>query len=135
MNILILTIITASIVLIVTKSKIFGAKREFVHQRYLEAKESAKINGAKVGWVHRIWHAWWTCAMCFGYWVAAAICLIWDTEYGWFASTLVVGFLNWLIHCLENLLFQIGYFLESHIDKGIMVDLRDALKQKTNRKT
>lgn len=130
MNILILTLITASFVLIVTKSKILGAKREFVHERYLAAKESSKIDGGKVGLIHIWWHSMWHCSMCLGYWVAAIVCLIWDTEYGWIASTLVVGFLNWVVHCFENLLFQIGYFMESHVDKEFMVDVKKYLKKK-----
>ena len=130
MNLLILTLLTASIVLIITKSKILGAKREFVHERYLAAKESAKIDGSKVGWIHVVWHAWWTCSMCLGYWVAAVVCYIYPTEYGWLATTLVVGFLNWLIHCVENILFQIGYFFETHVDKELIDDLKKYLKKK-----
>jgi len=132
MNILILTFITASVVLLVTKSKILGAKREFVHERYLAAKESAKIDGGKVGYIHTWWHAMWTCSMCLGYWVAAVVCLIWATEYGWVASVLVVGFLNWVVHCFENLLFQAGYFLETHADKEFMDSLKKYLKEKWN---
>ena len=63
------TLVTFSVVLILTKSKVLGGKREFVKVRY----ESAKIGGNDPGWIHRWWHSMLTCPMCCGFWVALVV--------------------------------------------------------------
>ena len=129
MEILILSLITASIVLIITKSAILGNKREFVKERYEAAKVLAKTEGYKVGWIHIWWAAMWNCPMCLGFWVAAILCYFNDTGHYWWSATLMVFLLNWLIHCVENLLFQTGYFLEHYANKDFMLNLKKYLKK------
>lgn len=100
------TLITFSIVLILTKAKVLGWKREFVKVRY----ESAKIGGNDPGWIHRWWYSIWHCEMCCGFWVAAVVCF--QLNLNWLSETLVVFGLNWLLHSVENLLFYAGKNLE-----------------------
>jgi len=104
MNILVVFALT----LVLTKSKILAGKREFVEQRY----EASKIGGQTPGWIHRIWHACWTCPMCSGFWMTIPVCFFYPA-YGFFTDVLVVFGANWLVHCLEELLFFAGKFAES----------------------
>jgi len=127
MTILEITFITFAITLLVTKSKIFGGKREFVEKRY----EASKVGGKKPGWVHSWWHAMWCCPMCLGAWVAVPLCYFEATIAWWWASMIVFG-LNWIIHCAENLLFQSGDLLEKLSNKEVTEVLRKFLE--TNRK-
>jgi len=108
MGVITLTLITFGITLLVNKSKLFGVKREFVEKRY----EASKVGGEKPGLVHRIWHAWWTCSMCLGGWVAALLCLFYTTPYGWWKTTAIVFGLNWLLHLIETALFEFGKYHE-----------------------
>ena len=112
MGIFELTLITFAITLIVTKSKIMGGKREFVEQRY----EASKVGNHKPGMIHTWWHAMWTCPMCLGFWVALPLSIL-STTCPWWAALFIVFGLNWLVHCLENFMFQVGYFLENSTDK------------------
>ena len=96
-----------ALTLIVTKSKILAGKREFVEQRFI----ASKINEEEPGWIHRWWHAIWTCPMCAGFWIAIPICLIYPV-FGLFVDVLVIFGANWLLHCLENLLFFTGKLAE-----------------------
>ncbi len=108
-----------SLTLIITKSKILAGKREFVELRY----DAAKIGNQSPGWIHKIWHALWTCPMCSGFWIAIPICFFYPA-YGIFVDVLVVFGANWLIHCLENLLFFSGKIAEDISD----MDLKEHLK-------
>lgn len=120
------TLVTNGIVLIITKSKLLSSKREFVKKRY----EASFVNSQKPGWIHTWWHSMWTCEMCFGAWVAGAICLFFDTGYPWWAATLAIFFLNWLIFCVENFLFQIGIFLQYLTeDEEFMKDFKKSFKK------
>lgn len=94
------------ITLILTKSKILAGKREFVDKRY----QADKIDG-EPSWIHRWWHAMWHCPMCSGFWAAVLVNLFWGPSliYG---TLFVFGF-NWLLHCLENVLFGAGEMFES----------------------
>jgi len=128
MEILVITLITFAITLLVTKSKILGSKREYVQKRY----EASKI-GKQAGWITRIihswWHAMWTCPMCLGAWVAALLCYLESTGFPWWQATAMVFGLNWLVHCLENFLFQTGYVMERLGDKEFMADLKKILSK------
>jgi len=103
MNLVIASFVVFSLTLILTKSKVLGGKREFVELRY----EAAKVNDQDPGWPHRIWHAWWTCPMCCGFWAAIPVCIFLPYEFIVFDVLVVFG-VNWLLHCLENLLFFSG---------------------------
>ena len=92
------TLVVFAITLTITKANIFHAKRKFVDERYKFAVENGNSN-----FIHRLWHAWWTCPMCLGFWVALATSpffiyfgIIWDT--------LIVYGLNWILHCIEDFL-------------------------------
>ncbi len=111
MSIIVVTLVVFAIVLTLTKAKVLAWKREFVEQRYA----AAKVGGQDPGWLHRIWHGWWNCPMCCGFWVSLVVCWFCPV-YGWFWDVLIVFGLNWLFHCLENVLFNLGKFLEKSLD-------------------
>lgn len=111
MDFLILSFIVFSITLLITKSKILAAKREFVQKRY----ESSKINGSP-SFIHRIWHAIWHCPMCSGFWVALIV-YIFCHQFVFFDVIIAFG-LNWILHCVENVLFQFGKILEDFFDNA-----------------
>jgi hypothetical protein len=98
------SLIVFALTLLITKSKILACKREYVEERYQEAK---KLGGGQTGWVHSIWRATWTCPMCSGFWFA----LILSPRCGLYMVLPLFG-TNWLLHCLENALFQIGQYFE-----------------------
>lgn len=122
MGILELSLITFAITLLVTKSKIFGSKREFVQKRY----EASKVGGHKPGLVHRWWFAMWNCPMCLGAWIAAILCCIEPTKYVWWESTAMVFGLNWLIHCVENFMFQFGFMLQRLDITEVMKNIKNS---------
>lgn len=93
-------LVVFAITLTVNKSKLFHHKREFVKQRY----KAAKTNGQNPGFIHGIWHAWWTCEMCFGFWVSLLVGMWFSTSYGYIWTVLMLYGLNWLLHCLEEYL-------------------------------
>ncbi len=94
-------LVVFAITLTVNKSKLFHPKREFVRLRY----KAANVNGQNPGIIHRIWHAWWTCEMCLGFWMALIVAFYFTT-YGYIFSVLIMYGLNWLIHCIENYLVE-----------------------------
>ncbi len=102
------TFVVFALTLILTKSKVLAGKREFVEKRY----EAAKVGDQRPGWVHKWWHALITCPMCSGFWIAIPICFFYPA-FGLFIDVLVVFGANWIVHCLENLLFFSGEFAES----------------------
>lgn len=103
MNLIIASFVVFAITLILTKSKVLAGKREFVELRY----ESAKVNDQEPGRIHRWWRAIWTCPMCCGFWVAIPVSILLPYKFI-VADILVVFGVNWLLHCLENLLFFSG---------------------------
>lgn len=123
MTLIVNTFIVFALTLILTKSKVLAGKREFVEQRY----DAAKVGDQQPGWVHKIWHAWWTCPMCSGFWVAIPVCFLYPA-YGLFADIMVVFGANWLVHCLENLLFFSGKLAEDISD----IDIEEHLKTRKN---
>lgn len=50
--------------------------------------------------------------MCLGAWVAALLCYLYTTPYGWWKASVMVFGLNWLIHCVESALFEVGKYHE-----------------------
>lgn len=106
-----LSLIVFAITLTVTKSKLFGTKREFVEKRY----QAAKVGDQKPGYLHWWWHAMWTCPMCLGFWISIIVCAFYPTEFGYVGTCLIIYGLNWLWHCLEDVLFQIGQALSNLI--------------------
>lgn len=100
-----------SLTLILTKAKILAGKREFVEERF----EASKVMGQSPGWIHRWWHALWSCPMCSGFWVALPVCWFYPA-FGLFVDVLVVFGANWIVHCLENLLFFSGKLAEDMSD-------------------
>ncbi len=113
MGVLPVALIVFSIVLILTKAKVLGWKREFVEQRY----QAAKVEGQDPGWIHRIWRSWWHCPMCCGFWVSMVVCWFWPV-YGWVPDVLIVFGLNWFLHCIENLLCCVGKKFEKSLDEA-----------------
>jgi len=101
-------LIVFALSLLITKSKIFAGKREFVELRY----EASKVGDQRPGWIHQIWHAIWTCPMCSGFWFAIIVSLF-NLKINIVADTLILFSLNWLFHCLENFLFSLGEFFET----------------------
>jgi len=102
-----------ALTLILTKSKVLAGKREFVEQRY----DAAKVGDQHPHWLHTWFRAIWTCPMCSGFWVAIPVCFFYPA-YGIFIDVMVVFGANWLVHCLENLLFFSGKIAEdvAHVD-------------------
>ena len=105
------TLIVFSIVLILTKSKVLAGKREYVKKRY----EASKVGGQRPSWIHRWFHAMFTCPMCCGFWISLIICFIYPV-YSYFADVMICFGLNWLLHCLESVLFFSGELLEKNED-------------------
>ncbi len=126
MDIIVLTLVTFAITLVVTKSKILGSKREFVQKRY-DASKIGRRSGYIVRCIHSWFHAMWTCPMCLGAWVAALLCYLEPTGFAWWKATSMIFGLNWLLHCLENVMFQIGYFTERLADKEVATELKNIL--------
>lgn len=108
-----------ALTLILTKSKVLAGKRDFVELRY----DASKVDDQQPGWIHRWWHALWTCPMCSGFWVAIPICFFYPV-YGLFVDVLVVFGANWIVHCLENLLFFSGKLAENASDIDIEKNLK-----------
>jgi hypothetical protein len=109
------SLVVFAITLVLTKSKIMGGKREFIEREYQVAKQNAERQRSQVAFVHRTWHAIWTCPMCSGFWVAIVVALFFHCPIpGWDypANVLILFGLNWLFHCLENTLFYTGEILK-----------------------
>jgi hypothetical protein len=53
--------------------------------------------------------------MCCGFWVAIPVCYFYP-QNNVFIDVMVVFGLNWLLHCLENAIFQMGKVLETAVD-------------------
>jgi len=113
------TFVVFALTLILTKSKVLAGKREFVEQRY----EASKVGDQQPGWIHRWWHALWYCPMCSGFWIAIPICFFYPA-FGLFVDIMVVFGANWIVHCLENLLFFSGEVVEKTSD----IDLEEYVK-------
>ena len=101
MNLLAGSLVVFAITLTVNKSKVFGGKREFVQKRY----EASKVGNQKPSFLHRVWHAWWTCSMCLGFWVSLVIAPSFRS-YGYVFDVLIMYGVNWLIHCVEDYLVE-----------------------------
>lgn len=97
------SLVVAAIVLVLTKSRIWACKRQFVDHRYQNAKQ---VYG-RVSFIHAWWHALNTCAMCSGFWISAIVAWYWPCEWGWTRETLAYFFLNWMMHCLESVLVSL----------------------------
>lgn len=106
------SMIVFALTLIVTKSKIMANKREFVTIRY----QAAKVGNMKPSFVHRWWHAIWTCPMCSGFWFAIPVSTFFRC-YGLLFDVLIIFGMNWLLHCLENIVFQSGKYFENLVDE------------------
>ncbi len=107
MNILVLSLIAFSLTLLITKSRLFHCKREYVEKRYL----ASFVDNQRPSFIHKVWHAWWTCSMCCGFPVAVVVSAIWPV-YGLVADTLAIFALNWLLHCTEDTFYGAGIFLK-----------------------
>lgn len=107
--------IVFSFTLLITKAKIFACKRDFVKKRY-EAYKKSTDKHWWLSWLHNWWHAMWNCPMCLGVYIAAVTCLFRTYESYFCDISIVIG-ANWLLHCLESSLFNIGSFFEKKLDK------------------
>ena len=103
MNLFFGALIVFAITLTINKSSLLECKREFVKKRY----EASWVAGSSPGYLHWVWHAWWTCPMCLGFWVSCVVGL-WCDNY--IVSVFVMYSLNWLIHCVENFLVTAAKF-------------------------
>ena len=113
---LINSLIVFALTLILTKSQIMAGKREFVELRY----EAAKQDGHYPSWLHTWFYKMWTCPMCSGFWVAIPVSLFYPI-HGIVPDVLIVFSINWLLHCVESLMFFGGEILEN-IDKAELVN-------------
>jgi len=114
-ELVILSLVVFAITLTITKSRIFASSREFIKERY----EASFVNGQQPSWFHRWWNATWRCSMCLGFWVSVVLCWFYPTEVNYVIAVLAVYGLNWLWHCLENLLFFGGEYFEKHSRKNV----------------
>ena len=112
MTLIELSLVVFAITLIVNKSQILANKREFVKTYY----ESSTLNEIP-SFLHTFWYKMWTCSMCLGFWVSLGLCYHYRED--WISSTLIVFGANWLIHCVENYLFQTGYRTEKLVNKEL----------------
>ena len=106
------SLVVFAITLTVTKATILECKRQFVEDRY----KASWIGDQSPGYVHWWWHAMWSCPMCLGFWVAAVVAP-WFHCFGYIFDVLILFGLNWLIHCAEEFMFQIGNFLKKIVDE------------------
>lgn len=105
--------IVFSVTLLITKSRLLACKREYVDQRYKASKQN-KYTSCTIQWLHRIWHAIWTCPMCSGAWIAFVVCLFGPGPY--IANVAICFGFNWLLHCCESLLFNMSKYFD--LDDG-----------------
>lgn len=117
MSIIVVSLIVFAITLIVTKSNVLACKREFVEKRY---KASLVANGHP-SFLHKCWWKIWTCPMCSGFWVSIVASIFYSafewSILGYIAQVLVVFGLNWLWHCLENVLFSAGEIISKILEE------------------
>lgn len=100
-----------AITLTVTKSKIFACKREFVEKRY----DSSWTGQQRPSFIHTWWHAMFTCPMCLGFWVSLCVAP-WVHVIFYPIDALALFGANWLLHCLEASLFEVGNFFQKEVD-------------------
>jgi len=113
MSLVMISLVVFAITLTITKSNLFACKREFVTKRY----EASFVNGTPL-FVHKAWWKFWTCPMCSGMWVAAFVCLF-CSSYGYIPSVLSSFAINWLWHCVENILFNLGKLLSDDSEDSV----------------
>lgn len=106
-------LVTFALTIIWTKSKIFACKRQFVINRY----KSSQVGGQRPSLIHSIWHACWTCPMCSGFWVALVVSWFIDSNISYIGCTLGSFAVNWLLHCVEDLTFNMGKYFEKKNEK------------------
>lgn len=105
------SLVVFAITLIVTKAKVLECKRQFVKERY----QASWVGDQKPGWLHWWWHAMWTCSMCLGAWVALVIAP-WFYCFGYVFDVLIFFSANWLIHCVEDFMFQTATFSKKFLN-------------------
>lgn len=110
MEFLICSLAVFAITLTLTKSKIMSSKREFVSERYA----SSFVGNMQPHFLHHWWHAIWTCPMCCGFWIALIVAIFMNGNF--VLNALALYGCNWLLHCVENLFFQIGKYFEKKVD-------------------
>ena len=115
MSIFVPAMIVFSIVLLLTKAKIFSCQRKFVEERYQQSKLQ---HYGHVHPIHRIWVALWTCPMCAGWYCALVVCYLLPVYNLLIDIGLVFG-LNWLLHCLEDLIFGAAKYFSEKIENSV----------------
>lgn len=100
-----------AVTLVITKSKIMSCKRQYVQERY----KASWAGEQRPRVIHTIWHAFWTCSMCCGFYVSLALAP-WFYVSGYVFDVLALFGANWLLHCVESSLFEIGKYFEKKID-------------------
>ncbi len=128
MNLILASFVVFALTLILTKSKVLAGKREFVELRY----EAAKVNNQDPGWIHRWWHAIFTCPMCCGFWVAIPVSIFLPYKFI-IVDVLVVFGVNWLLHCLENLLF-FGGEIAKQLDESEWFEVPEKIRKADERR-
>jgi hypothetical protein len=111
-----LALIVFGITLLITKSRLFACKREYVDKRYKASKQNTGTPWW-IRWIHRIWHAIWTCPMCSGAWWSLVVCAFWGA-HGYIADVIISFAINWLIHCGESFLFWLAKYFEDDEKKS-----------------
>lgn len=77
-----------------------SCKRKYVKDRFENSKLIRTPN-----FLHQVWHAFWTCAMCSGFQLAFFVAVFDPTSYFWLYDWMFIGGLNWILHCIEDRLF------------------------------
>jgi hypothetical protein len=99
---MIYVLVVFAITLTLTKSDIFACKRKFIIDRY----EYSKKNGRPC-----FFHLWFykmaTCEMCSGFWISLFLSPF-LSPCNFIVGTLAAYGANWLLHCVENCLYQWG---------------------------
>jgi len=117
MSIIAISLIVFAITLIITKSNVLACKREFVEKRY----KAAQVANGHPSFLQK-WH-WkmWTCPMCSGFWISIVVSFFYSalewSILGYIAQVLIVFGLNWLWHCLENVLFYTGEIISKILEE------------------
>lgn len=91
------SLVVFAITLIVVKSSVMAAKRDFVISRF---KQSQK------GVLHYWWYSMHTCCMCLGFWASIVVAWVDKQHYPFISGMFALFAINWLLHCVESALFN-----------------------------
>ena len=108
------SLVVFGITLTITKSSIMHKTREFVKERYLASQVFSRPS-----FFHTWWYKMWNCPMCVGFWISLIICWVFPPMpdiWGYIGSVIAVFGMNWIWHCIENVLFTAGKYFEGKLN-------------------